>query len=366
MPGPRALLVDHPDQPNPAELSMAAPTSEKRHAAQVVRALQRAYPDAQCALHYDTPLQLLVATILSAQCTDERVNIVTATLFRKYPAAAALAALPLAKLEKEIQSTGFFRNKTKSIRACCQALVDAAVWYTQLDGFSINQILETRLYETGGSPTDDSAEPGSKTSFIDEVAPATAAPGGGSAAAYTAALGAALVEMVAGLTLGRKKYADAEAAMQAIRLQAAKLREDLTQAVDDDAAAFEAVLGTFKLPKETEEQQKARHAAIQIATMNAAHIPLHTVSDAVKVMDLAARCAKDGNVNAISDAATGAALARAAVTAAGYNVRINLQSLDDTSAGQNMLADLQELEKQAETIELQIRNTMEERAQIAA
>lgn len=247
-----------------------------------------------------------------------------------------------------------------------QALVDAAVWYTQLDGFSINQILETRLYETGGSPTGESAEAGSKTSFIDEVAAATAAPGGGSAAAHTAALGAALVEMVAGLTLGRKKYADVEAAMQAIRLQAAKLREELTQAVDDDAAAFEAVLGTFKLPKETEEQQKARHAAIQIATMNAAHIPLHTVSDAIKVMDLAARCAKDGNVNAISDAATGAALARAAVTAAGYNVRINLQSLDDTSAGQNMLADLQELEKQADTIELQIRHTMEERAQIAA
>ena len=69
---------------------MAASTPEKRHAAQVVRALHRAYPDAQCALHHANPLQLLVATILSAQCTDERVNIVTATLFRKYPTAAAL------------------------------------------------------------------------------------------------------------------------------------------------------------------------------------------------------------------------------------------------------------------------------------
>jgi endonuclease III len=103
---------------------MAASTPEKRQAAQVVRALQRAYPDVGCALRYDSPLQLLIATILSAQCTDQRVNIVTETLFRKCPTAAALAAWPLAKLEREIQSTGFFRNKAKSIQACCQQLVE--------------------------------------------------------------------------------------------------------------------------------------------------------------------------------------------------------------------------------------------------
>jgi endonuclease-3 len=103
---------------------MAASTPEKRHAAQIVRALRRAYPDARCALEHDSPLQLLIATILSAQCTDRRVNIVTRTLFPKYPAAADLAALPLAKLEQEIHSTGFFRNKAKSIKACCQQLVD--------------------------------------------------------------------------------------------------------------------------------------------------------------------------------------------------------------------------------------------------
>jgi endonuclease-3 len=103
---------------------MAASTPEKRHAAQVIRALRRAYPDVGCALHHETPLQLLIATILSAQCTDERVNVVTRTLFQQYPAAADLAALPLAKLERAIQSTGFFRNKAKSIKSCCQQLVD--------------------------------------------------------------------------------------------------------------------------------------------------------------------------------------------------------------------------------------------------
>jgi glutamate formiminotransferase/formiminotetrahydrofolate cyclodeaminase len=247
-----------------------------------------------------------------------------------------------------------------------QALIDAAVWYTQLDQFSLSQILETRLYETGSPVRSDGRAEGEVVSFIDQVAAATAAPGGGSAAAYTAALAAALVEMVAGLTLGKKKYADAEAAMQAIRLSSMKLRQELTQAVDDDAAAFEAVLGSFKLPKDTEEQQRARRAAFQIATMNAARVPLHTASSAVKVMDLAARCAKEGNLNAISDAMSGAMLARAAITAAGYNVRINVNSLEERSAGQSMLDELRQIEARADQIEQDIRKTMEERAQVTA
>ena len=96
----------------------------KRHVSRVLRALQRDYPDAECALHYETPVQLLVATILSAQCTDQRVNLVTKVLFRKYPTAAHLARVPLSRLEKEIQSTGFFRNKAKNIKACCQKLIE--------------------------------------------------------------------------------------------------------------------------------------------------------------------------------------------------------------------------------------------------
>lgn len=103
---------------------MVATADEKRHAAKITKILARDYSDAECALIHDSPFQLLIATILSAQCTDERVNIVTRQLFAKYPTAADLAALPQPKLEKEIQSTGFFRNKAKNIKACCQALVD--------------------------------------------------------------------------------------------------------------------------------------------------------------------------------------------------------------------------------------------------
>ncbi|HEX4668218.1 MAG TPA: endonuclease III [Chthoniobacterales bacterium] len=89
----------------------------------LVNALPRVYPDAHCELDFKTPLQLLIATILSAQCTDKRVNMVTPALFKKYRSAADYAAAPAAELEKAIQSTGFFRNKTKSIRAATAAIV---------------------------------------------------------------------------------------------------------------------------------------------------------------------------------------------------------------------------------------------------
>ncbi len=103
---------------------MAATTEQKRHAAKIVRALKKDYPDAECALHFDSPLQLLIATILSAQCTDQRVNIVTSELFKKYRTAADFARVGQKTLEKAIQSTGFFRNKAKNIRECCQGIVE--------------------------------------------------------------------------------------------------------------------------------------------------------------------------------------------------------------------------------------------------
>jgi endonuclease III len=97
---------------------------EPNYVDDLIARLRATYPDAHCELNYETPVQLLAATILSAQCTDERVNIVTRDLFAQYPTAEDLAAVPIKRLEKIIQSTGFFRNKAKNIKACCQALVD--------------------------------------------------------------------------------------------------------------------------------------------------------------------------------------------------------------------------------------------------
>jgi endonuclease-3 len=90
----------------------------------IITGLQQAYPDAHCELNYSSPLELLMATILSAQCTDKRVNLVTAKLFKKYHSAADYAQAAPAELERAIKPTGFFRNKAKSIKACCQAIVE--------------------------------------------------------------------------------------------------------------------------------------------------------------------------------------------------------------------------------------------------
>jgi endonuclease-3 len=90
----------------------------------ILSALKRVYPDAHCELNFSNPLQLLIATILSAQCTDKRVNLVTAELFKKYRRAQDFAAAPLAEIEAAVKSTGFFRNKAKNIQACCAALVE--------------------------------------------------------------------------------------------------------------------------------------------------------------------------------------------------------------------------------------------------
>ena len=90
----------------------------------LLRRLRAAYPDAECALHHQNPLQLLVATILSAQCTDERVNMVTPALFRKYRSAVDFASAPPGQLEAMIRSTGFFRSKARAIRHCCRGIVD--------------------------------------------------------------------------------------------------------------------------------------------------------------------------------------------------------------------------------------------------
>ena len=101
-----------------------ATTERKARARKIIARLKREYPDATCALHHSNALELVVATILSAQCTDARVNMVTPQLFAKYRTAAAYAAADPSVLEKEIQSTGFFRNKTKSIIGMAQALVE--------------------------------------------------------------------------------------------------------------------------------------------------------------------------------------------------------------------------------------------------
>jgi endonuclease-3 len=95
-----------------------------KRAASLIKRLKKAYPDAHCALEHSNAFELLVATILSAQCTDERVNIVTADLFRKYRGPEDYLKVEQSELEKDIHSTGFFRNKSKNIQGACRRIID--------------------------------------------------------------------------------------------------------------------------------------------------------------------------------------------------------------------------------------------------
>ncbi|MDI1242298.1 MAG: endonuclease III, partial [bacterium] len=96
----------------------------KKRTAEIIKRLKKTYPDAHCALNHTTPFELLIATILSAQCTDERVNVVTADLFRKYRGPEDFVQVPQEELERDIHSTGFFRNKAKNIKAASQRLIE--------------------------------------------------------------------------------------------------------------------------------------------------------------------------------------------------------------------------------------------------
>lgn len=237
-----------------------------------------------------------------------------------------------------------------------EALIDSAAWYLQLEGFRSDQVLENRL---SGSAVKTGGAVG--TSFLDDLAAATPTPGGGSAAAYVAALGAALVAMVARLTIGKKKYAKVEAQMNEILVQAERLRRDLTASVNEDSAAFEFVMSAFRLPKDTPEQEKARLEAIETATVRAAQVPLTVSHKAVAVMALAERVVALGNLNAISDAGSAFAMAGAALTSAGYNVRINLGNLHDKGTGDELLSQLQTLEERAKELKKAVHKSLAER-----
>jgi glutamate formiminotransferase/formiminotetrahydrofolate cyclodeaminase len=247
-----------------------------------------------------------------------------------------------------------------------EALVDTAVWYTQLDQFEKHQILEQRLAESRQEAMQEEAPgPAPAYPFLDALAGGTPTPGGGSASAYSAAAGAALAAMVARLTIGKKKYVQVEGQMQTVLDQAEALRARLTEAIQRDAAAFEALMTASRLPKDSPEEKQTRLESIQAATLGAAQVPLEVASMAVDVLELASQVVAVGNLNAISDGGTGAALAGAALTGAGYNVRINLAGLDDRSKANAMLEKLKGLEQRAEDLQVQIHSHLTQRGEIS-
>ena len=233
------------------------------------------------------------------------------------------------------------------------ALVDAAQWYLQLDQFEPDQILETRLYKAQSQTESES------DLFLDDLAAGTAAPGGGSAAAYAGAMAAALVGMVARLTIGKKKYQEAQAEMQSIAENADHLRSLLHSAVTEDANAYTEVMKAMKLP-EGEERDETLEAAMQ----HAAEVPLRVARDAVAIMALAAAVAQKGNANATSDAGSAVYLAHSSMNASALTVRINAEAATDREAAQAWLQEIHGLETRATDIVQQVRHTLKSRSGI--
>ncbi len=165
--------------------------------------------------------------------------------------------------------------------------------------------------------------------FLDELASGAPAPGGGSVAALSGALGASLVSMVCNLTLGRKKYVEVEGEVKRILERAEALRRDLTAFLDEDVAAFNEVSVAMKMPRETDEQKAARHKMLQTALKKATAVPMKVAEACAAVIDLCEPVAKVGNVNAVSDAGVAVLAAEAGLRSAALNVLINLGWIED-------------------------------------
>ena len=187
--------------------------------------------------------------------------------------------------------------------------------------------------------------------YLAKTASGDPVPGGGSSAALNAALAAALTEMVANLTIGRKNFEGVDAEMRAVAEKASSLRQKLIQDIDRDSDSYTQVLKAFQMPKATESDKADRTRAVQEAFKQAALVPLGVAREALAVMALGGTVIAKGNPNAASDGAAGVLAARMAVRTAAYNVRINLGSIKDEAFKSELGQKVDQLEAEAEAKE---------------
>ena len=187
--------------------------------------------------------------------------------------------------------------------------------------------------------------------LLEKTAAAEPVPGGGSMSALSGAVAASLTEMVANLTVGKKRYEAVSEEMQSIAAKAATAREKMTAAIDRDADAYQQVVAAFKLPKATDEEKAVRTRAIQYALKSAALIPLEAARDSLTIMELAGEALTKGNKNAFSDAAVAVLHARTAALGAIYNVKINLADLKDEQFVAEIGEEAESLEEKARQLE---------------
>ncbi len=238
-----------------------------------------------------------------------------------------------------------------------RALFDAAARHVRLRNFSLDMVLEQKVRRavTGGETL---------SGFVGSVAAPTPVPGGGSVAAHAGAVGAALAQMVAGLTIGKKKYAAVDTEMRELAVRAAALGNTLATLVDRDAEAYAGVAAAYKLPGDTPELDALKRATVDDSLLAAAVVPLETASACAEVAELALAVAERGNANAASDAGIAALLAEAGCVGASYNVRINVSGLGDPSRGAQLLSDVRVLVERARELARRAKDAVEGKLEV--
>lgn len=184
---------------------------------------------------------------------------------------------------------------------------------------------------------------GRMVDYVDRLASAAPEPGGGSASALAASIGAALVSMVANLTVGKQKYADVQDRVSELLDSSEAVRERLQDLVQKDTEVYGVLAAAFKMPRETDAQKDERQRAIQEALREATLVPYAIAEACLDMARLSEVAAEIGNVNAVSDAGVAALLAEAAGQSAALNVRINVASLEDRGFAEEKWAGIKEI-----------------------
>lgn len=182
--------------------------------------------------------------------------------------------------------------------------------------------------------------------FLDTTAGKDPVPGGGSISALCGSIAAALTEMVAGLTIGKKKYAEVEEQMKQLAERVQQIRQQLILDVDRDSEAYNVVFAAFQMPKETDEEKAARSAQIQEATKIAANVPMEVARRVYSLLSDIEEVVSNGNQNAVTDGCVAMMSARNAIIGALFNVRINLTSIKDEQFVADMTAEADRLERE--------------------
>jgi methenyltetrahydrofolate cyclohydrolase len=191
-------------------------------------------------------------------------------------------------------------------------------------------------------------------SWLDELGSGSPTPGGGAAAGVAAATGAALIAMVGHLTVGKEGFEELEERMRSLVATADAEREAFLALADEDAAAFESVMASFRLPKETDEEKTSRTLRIQEAYEGAAAVPLQLATRSVQLMELAEDATAMGNPHAASDGYSAGTLLHSAALSAIANVRINASALKDQAKGQGLADECDALRERADALLQQI------------